>query len=282
MTNKILATVVIYQKKPAESSTLISLSSLKCQWKDHVRLLLWDNSPEPWDEGTTDQAKKMLGLPMEYRHNGGANIGLSTLYNRTIAELSDDEFIWLLDDDSHFDSSILEQMEKAVDECPAIDLFLPLVYSNHRLVSPAQMKLFKGRFLKEIKPGVTSSKNRTAINSGMMIHSRYLKGDFEGYDEELTFYGTDNDFMMKYRRQRKQFYVIDYNMTHSLDFYEKDESYEKKSARFVEQNRAWIHLMRREGWLATIAVQLYLFAFSCKYAIVHHDLRYMFITWTRK
>ncbi len=282
MTNKILATVVIYQKKPDESSTLSSLSTLKYQWKDHVRLLLWDNSPEPWSIGTIDQARNLLGLSMEYRHNGGANIGLSTLYNRSIAELSDDEFLWLLDDDSQFDASFLEQVEKAVDECPAIDLFLPIVYSNNRLVSPAQMKLFKGRFLKSITPGVTSSKNRTAINSGMMIHSRYLKDDFPGYDEELTFYGTDNDFMMRYRRQREHLYVVDYTMTHSLDFYEKNESYEKKSARFVEQNRAWIHLMRREGLLATIAVQLYLFAFSCKYAIVHHDLRYMFITWIRK
>lgn len=282
MSVSFLSVVVIYRKKPRESSTLASLARLGDRWQDQVRVLLWDNSPEPWDNATVEEAKAWLRLPLDYRHNGGENIGLSTLYNRSIREMDEHDYLWILDDDSLFEPAFIEKAVSAIQANPTVDLFLPIVRSNHLIASPAHLRLFKGHFYKAVTPGLMSSRHRTAINSGMIVSGRYLKGDFPGYDEQLSFYGTDNDFMMRYRDQRTEFYVLDYTMSHSLDFYHADEPFEKKSARFVAQNRSLIHLMRRRGLLSTLGVHLYLFAFSCKYALLHRDPRYLFVTWTRK
>ena len=51
---------------------------------------------------------------------------------------------------------------------------------------------------KEKLTGVLKINNRFAINSGMVIDAHYLANTFKGYDERIKFYGTDDDFILKY------------------------------------------------------------------------------------
>ena len=122
-----------------------------------------------------------------------------------------------------------------------------------------------------------TTKHVTAINSGMIISSKYLKNSFEGYDERIKFYFTDNDFMSRYDSSHDKLFVLDYKMKHTLDFYKKGESFEKKKRRFRDLRRSFLILMKRQGWLAYTLTQLYLFVYSVKFSIIQRDIRYIFV-----
>ena len=270
--------VVIYGKRLSESSTLTSLADAGNLLQGRCRLLLWDNSPMPSPSDEVEQFRsKVSDIDLTYRHNQGENVALSKLYNRSIALLQEDEMLVILDDDSHFDARLFSEADAAIAQHTDIDLFIPIVYNGEDIVSPAAMVGFKGHYLKEVKPGLMSVKHRTAINSGMMIRTRYLKHGFDGYDENFRFYFTDNDFMSRYTASHAHFYVLDYKMQHSLNFYARGESFAVKSQRFRDLRRSFLRLMRRKGWIAYAGTWLYLVIYSIKFAIIHRDFRYIFV-----
>jgi hypothetical protein len=172
---------------------------------------------------------------------------------------------------------MFEKANQAITINPSIDLFLPIVMFNNTIVSPAYMWYFKGHFLKHVNNGIMKCKHITAINSGMIIKGDYLKNRFKGYDERITLYGTDNDFMSQYDDTHDHLYVIDYKMRHTLDFYSKEETFEKKSRRYINQRKALLIIMRRKGLLIYLLTHIYYIAFSIKFAIIHKDIRYLFI-----
>lgn len=275
---KYLIIVVIYGKRFSESSTLCSLARFDSFLQGRCRILLWDNSaePQPNDE-VTSFCHSLPDIEVQYRHNQGENVALSKLYNRSIQLLNDDEVLVILDDDSAFDDSLFHLADQAIAEHPHVDLFLPIVRNGKDIVSPAAMVGFKGHYLKQVEPGLMSCHHRTAINSGMMIRARYLKHGFEGYDERIRFYFTDNDFMARYTASHQQFFVLGYEIQHSLNFYARGESFAVKSQRFRDLRRSFLLLMRRRGLLSYLGTQLYLIIYSIKFAIIHRDLRYIFI-----
>lgn len=274
-----LLVVVLYGKQVKEANTFRSLFDFDSHLlQGRCRLQVWDNSPQPLDPAeVNDLCNHLHWADVTYHHNEGQNIPLSTLYNRTIQLLRLDEILVILDDDSLFDSRLFQEADRSIAEHPDVDLFLPVVYNGHDIVSPAAMRLFKGHYLHNVQSGLMSTRHRTAINSGMMIRARYLKNDFEGYDERIRFYFTDNDFMSRYRASHSHFYVIDYQLRHKLDFYARGESFETKSRRFRELRRSFLILMRRRGLIAYIATQIYMTIYSIKFAIIHRDIRYIFI-----
>ncbi len=275
---KFLIIVVLYNKYPQESSTIKCLSRLSATMKDNLKTIVWNNSPQDFDSEHRAELFTLLdGIEVCYKYNDGENIPLSVIYNRTIKEYLDTEFLVIMDDDSVFDESMFEKAIESIDNNPDIDLFLPIVYNGNDIVSPAYMRVFKGHYFKEVNPGIMCSKHITAINSGMIIRSKYLKNTFEGYDERIKFYFTDNDFMSRYDSSHDKLFVLDYKMKHTLDFYKKGESYDKKKRRFRELRRSFLVLMKRQGYAAYILTQLYLFIYSVKFAIIHKDIRYIFV-----
>lgn len=274
---KFLALVVVYKMLPHESNTLRSLAQTCESQKSHIRVIVWDNSPQAYSEADKSELQTLLaGLCVDYRHNGGQNVPLSAIYNRTISEMHDDEYLLLLDDDSNFDASFLLTAEAAIKRYQDIDLFLPVVLNDDQIVSPAIMKGFKGSFFKHVEAGLMACDNVTAINSGMIVNGRYLKHDFEGYDERIKFYFTDNDFMSRYTASHKELVVLDYKIHHCLDFYKKGEPYEVKARRFRELRRSFLILMRRKSLWGYFLTQLYLVVYSVKFSIVQRDVRFLF------
>lgn len=270
--------IVIYGKRIEESSTLRSFVDFGNILQGRCRILLWDNSPSAYREDEIQNyCDRLLGIEFQYHHNQGENVALSRIYNQSIELLHNDEVLVILDDDSVFDDQLFHKADQAIIEYSDSDLFLPIVRNGKDIVSPAAMVGFKGHYLREVPPGLMSCHHRTAINSGMMIRARYLKHGFEGYDERIRFYFTDNDFMSRYNASHTHFCVLDYQMQHSLNFYARGESYQVKSQRFRDLRRSFLILMRRKGWLSYLSTQLYLFIYSIKFAIIHRDVRYIFV-----
>lgn len=270
--------IVIYNKNPEESSTIVSLSNVDDRFKANMRCLVCDNSKKEFDDAQKVKLDCLLkGTDYQYEHNDGRNKPLSEIYNETIKKLRSEEYLIILDDDSVFDSELFEKCSCAIIENRDIDLFLPVIYDRCTAVSPAVLKGFKGHYIKNIKTGRIKCKNITAINSGMIIKAKYLKERFEGYDERIKFYFTDNDFMSKYDLTHKELFVLDYRMDHTLNFYMRGESFEKKKNRFRDLRRSYLILMRRKGLVFYLLTQIYLFVYSIKFSLQQRDIRFIFV-----
>lgn len=270
--------IVIYNKSPEDSSSIVSLSNTDDRFKTNMRCLVCDNSKTEFTEPQKNKLNILLkGVEYQYVYNNGINKPLSKIYNETIKTLRDEEYLIILDDDSVFDSKLFEESSRAIKENKDIDLFLPVIYNNGTAVSPAVLRGFKGHYIKNIKTGRTSCKNITAINSGMIIKAKYLKEDYEGYNEDIKFYFTDNDFMSKYDQAHKELFVLNYRMNHTLNFYMRGESFEKKKNRFRDLRRSYLILMRQKGIVLYWLTQVYLFVYSIKFSIQQKDIRFIFV-----
>lgn len=70
------------------------------------------------------------------------------------------------DDDSEIPESFFVKLIEQISLNPLVNLFLPQIYSNSILISPAKDYLIKTTFLKKLKYGILNSKYATAIDSG--------------------------------------------------------------------------------------------------------------------
>ena len=101
----------------------------------------------------------------------------------------------------------------------------------------------------------------------------------EGVDDRMMrrFYLTDCDFMWTYQRLRSQYVALACTMSHSLDFYDAVEPTEKKLNRFREMRRGFLVAMRKRSWLAYALCYLYMDVYSVKFALLHRNVRFLFV-----
>lgn len=276
---QLLIFVVIYNLSPQDSATLQSLAASVKMLRGCCRqIIVRDNSSRPYDELQRAQLQAMLqDIDVSYWHDG-TNLPLSRLYNTVIREqLLPTDFLLLLDHDTTFDGDFFSALGESLQHSPSCNLFLPIVKQGNDIVSPSYLHLCKGSYWKTEKTGLISVRHHNAINSGMVISGRYLKQCFNGYDERLLFYGTDQDFFQQYSQTNSQCYVLPYVLQHSLNFYDPKESFEKKAARLREIRRAGLILARKRGVFLWLLTYLYFDAFSIKTALRLHEPRYLLL-----
>ena len=118
-----LVTIVLYNKFPKDSSSIRSLADIPEQQRAAIRCIVWDNSrhklPVPQQESLSTMLR---GIKYDYRHNKGANIPLSRLYNQSIRELAEEEYLVLLDDDSAFGPDLFAKYSQAIVEHPSSNI----------------------------------------------------------------------------------------------------------------------------------------------------------------
>lgn len=267
MSAKLLALIVVYGTKPTDTPSLRSL--IQCRVSGYkLRIIVWDNSPQPHDMDWTEfgQTAAYISTP--------DNLGLSTIYNRVIAEhLQSDEHLLLLDQDSELPVDFLENAAIAIEAHPKIDLFLPMVRANGRWASPVTYLCGWGREWRSDMVGSMPSKRVCAINSGMIISSAYLQGEFTGYDERLSFYGTDTQFMLGYMDQRPMVFVIDSVIMHDLSFFSGPSA--RRAEKFVTMRSAYDFIYERRPRIQRIAVKIVMLAMSIRYAVRHKDFAFL-------
>lgn len=226
---------VIYQSNISTSETLMSLVQHQQSLED-TQLICWDNSPTPLPNSEIKIIEK-LGNKSLYFHSA-TNESLSSIYNHiAVTYLEQQDHLVFFDDDTTIPLAYFRSLEHAIKQHTGVNLFLPTVSANNQIVSPAFDYIIKSkRLATQLAPGVMSSRNLTAINSGMAISATVFKNGFR-YDESLKFYGTDNYFMNRYRKRYRDLVILDVVLTHQLTFEDTDEL-EKKIAVFKEVKRA--------------------------------------------
>lgn len=208
--------LICLYKKSIEASDSIQ-SILKAD-KDNINatIYLWDNSPEVLSKEGICFLENNFDHFI-YKHTP-ENVPLSRIYNTVIHSLIDDNaYLMLCDDDSSIPVNFFKVLQSEIKRYPMINLFLPQIYSDSVLVSPAKDYFAFTNFIYNLKTGVLSSNYITAINSGMVISNRVFSNGFR-YDEDLRFYGTDNYFMIEYSRYYPQLNVLDVKVLHSLSY----------------------------------------------------------------
>ena len=261
--------ICLYNKNVNTSNTLQSL--LKSDYvKENSTIFIWDNSIEPLEQESLNFLNNNFSK-LIYKHTP-ENVVLSKIYNAVIESLDDNCYLMLCDDDSNIPVAFFDKLIEQIKINPNQDLFLPQIYSNSVLVSPAKDFLIKTSLIKKLTPGAIMSSYTTAINSGMVISSRFFKEEGFRYDERLRFYGTDNYFMNEYSKLRKDLIVLDIKFTHSLSFNDSNDVNNKlRIFKEIKKSNAIIY---SDQFLKRQIVLFNNLVVACKLSLKHKTLRF--------
>ena len=263
--------VVLYNKKAFDSETILSIKNYISEIAIEVQLLLWNNSSIKITNVELDFLSSFV--PHKIYGNDGCNTSLSEIYTRIYQDCDDDDILLIFDHDTIIPEGYFSELLIAISENPDINLFLPIVKHHNLIISPSKNYGVKGIYWKRPNLGILPAKHITAINSGMAIRCQYLKHKFVGYNLELKFYETDNDFMYKYCRENRELFVLSSQMNHSLGFY--DDSVNSKLNRFKAMKFGRLTHMKTRGMLLYLLAQLQYFYFAIKCTVKYHDLRFL-------
>jgi hypothetical protein len=270
---KLLALVVIFKRRLQDSRSLITLGVQSNPPAMH--LIVWDNSPEPRSREDREWLNATFSS-CEYLHSS-ENLPLSHLYNEVInrwIKRRQGEFshLLLLDDDSQLDPAFLSVAAHSIREFPHVGLFLPIITARGRIVSPAHLIWVKGIHWRRAALGLIRFKFKTAVNSGMIITSRYLRDKFPGYPSSLSFYGTDNWFCDQYSRLEEFAVVFNSIIQHDLSQFNVEEVDVK-----LWRHRDWIRGLRvtnSAGFLRRQTCRIYTMLTCLRMVIRFRDRRF--------
>lgn len=271
---KVKVLIVLYNKHIFESETCQSLVNVgNIHSKAISEIYIWNNSSFLLQENEKNLFDSDFPNARVYYFEDCKNYPLSVVYNTIISRLDTDGGLLILDHDSTFDENFIKEIQEGFNDYPNINLFLPRIYYHSTMVSPARQYYFYGRYLKQEIKGVVKSQFLTAINSGMFIRCSYLKNEFEGYNEKIKFYGTDNDFMYKYSKKNKYIYVLNARINHELNYYE-DISLEKRLHRYKDIRNGIIEQMKSINSVLYFFSRIYLLYYECRMNVKYCTMRF--------
>lgn len=174
--------VVIYNKSCADSLTCQSI----VQAEKPPAVWIVDNSTK--DYGNAEYCKEHGWRYLSMQ----GNAGLSKAYNAALAQLGDaDGLVIWADDDTCFPPTYFMQLTDYAQTHPQAALFLPVVRSGERWISPCIAGKYRVHPVESMEQ--LKGKPITAINSGMA--ARLLLYQDYRYDENLFLDCIDHDFM---------------------------------------------------------------------------------------
>ena len=230
------AAVVIYNMSCCDSPTCRALQNMNDQG---VPVLIYDNSTR--DFGNRAYCDKSGWVYL----GGSGNVGISKAYNACIDYLlsaGNADMLCLFDDDTDLDVIYFSILRKAC-ETTAGKIFVPLIYSNDRLLSPCILKpghkvcMFKN----EAEALSYDGNELTAINSCMAVDlSLFI--DYR-YDVSIFLDGVDHSFVMAMRDRGEFLSVIPYRCVHAFSGGEKP-SLESALVRFRIYAKDYRYVLR--------------------------------------
>ncbi len=213
---RILAVVVRYKTPLPESETVQGLCAAlgaDPELASAVRVLIWDNSPEPL-------ASPALPIPFAYRHTG-ENLGVSGAYNRAM-EMADSlgcRWMLTLDQDTILTAGYLRRMLALSGEVgpdPSICAVVPFVRSHGELVSPRRLGRLNRVFQIAREHSGPLEANAYAINSASLLRVEHLRA-IGGYSEEFWLDLSDVYVFQRLHERGKRIFVAgDLELEHSI------------------------------------------------------------------
>lgn len=246
MTSVIL--IVLYKETLNSSKTVTSLlaNCKRILQGKNILVTIWDNSPQMIDKNDFSCFED-CSIRYKYYHTP-ENLSLSKIYNNVIDLHIEYDFLFIFDQDSYITLDYFSKIETAISTNFKINLFLPYVVINNLFVSPGDWGLYNGKYWTKKATGLISAKNRVAIASGMAIRFNCFNDQKIRFDENLSLYGVDTKFCLDYSKQNVFFYVIDYQLSHSLSIFE-DEPNEIKMKRLLSYGGSLKYILKKKNFI---------------------------------
>ena len=211
-----LIVVVLYKTELYNSITYQSLekSLQKSQLRQKADLLVYDNSPVGNDLIWESKEEKHFNI--SYIHDP-SNPGVSKAYNKAadLANAKKKTLLLVLDQDTNLPNDVLFRYAHDVKSFPNFPLYAPQIYSEGLLYSPCRYIFQKGSNLLGIEAGVHLTKNRSVINSGLLVDLAAFH-QVSGYDEEVQLYFSDHVFFDRIKRHFPKFVIVNCQLEHEL------------------------------------------------------------------
>ncbi|WP_460881866.1 glycosyltransferase family protein [Pseudaeromonas pectinilytica] len=198
--------IVVYSTVPSQTKTLRSLTALNFASSGITpRICVWDNSIYGFDD------EEFISSHAIQRFHCGENTSLAKVYNKVIKELSDYDFLVILDDDTVITDDYLAGIKSAHAE--AADIGIPVIKLNGKIISPGILAGVHGKSIDNINPGLTQIGNFTAMMSGTCISKQVISSGLR-FDERLSFYGVDTRFFRDCSKANYSLFIMPVDVEH--------------------------------------------------------------------
>lgn len=231
--DSLLIIIVTYKEPYTNCKSFCSLlESIDQKYFPYLHFFIYDNSPVSFVNSASKLDTDYQNISVIYNHDS-SNAGLGIAYNRgaTFAKKKNKKWLLILDQDTDFPEGVIQLYYEAILSNSNIDIFAPTLFAKDmKLISPSKYLFKRGFPLAFIPNGITSLKNITPINSGILI-SLALFNLVGGYNERIRLDFSDHAFMDRVRKKRKFFFVINCYIVHNLSSYNLN-TLDKEIARF--------------------------------------------------
>jgi rhamnosyltransferase len=241
----VLSVIVLYKCDLKNSVSFNSLLKGTEKSDGILKLLLYNNSPEiNIDTSSYEQKKINVSLI-----NDDTNSGVSKAYNlaHLMAKEEGRKWLLLLDQDtqlpSDFFSAFFEHRKKDAEKREW--LYIPIIKSNNRILSPARSFLYRGFMKKKVETGSVHIKNLAIINSGVIV-TNHLFENAGGFNKEVQLDFSDFSFFRRVKKIYSKVFILNVECSHSFSGLEYD-NYEKVLNRFKIYNRNAVAFSREKG-----------------------------------
>lgn len=251
--------IVLYRMELAQSPAFQSVMAARERLSadaGEVRVLLWDNSPEP--EAVRDLPKGVAYFPDK------SNSGLATAYNHAIewASLNGSEWLLTLDQDSAVPADFFVRMAaaaRASTRYAGIGAIVPQIAADGRQLSPNHFQF--GAIPRWYRTGYVGVPKESvfAFNSGAMLKVAALK-QVGGYDPRFWLDDSDAMIFSKFHEHGKRVYVSgDIQVEHEFsikDMQKRMSSERYRNALFAETAFWDLRMSWAAGWERTLRLAL--------------------------
>lgn len=236
----ILAILVIYQRLPMDSSSLITLMDSAEQVEGsgvRLKLIVADNTPG-------GQSVSNLPATVTYRAYPD-NPGLAQPYNDALAVAATEGIDWLLtlDQDTQLPVEFLAKMANAAQAHAGdekVAAVVPRIEDVGRLISPFY---FARGFLPTVLPasaGGIAPPHTSALNSASLVRVRSVL-EVGGYDLSFPLHNSDTRLYQRLDEAGKRVAIADVTVQHELSIMRREERMSAERYRLMlrDECRLW-------------------------------------------
>lgn len=208
----IYALIVIYNKSCRESN---SIKDIK-KYAPDINLIVYDNS-------TNDFGNSKFCKENNYFYfTQNKNVGISKAYNFIMDHFrfNKDDYLIMLDDDTHLTLEYLEETKKLV-YLHQYDVNLPIVKANQKIISPYNYYMNCRTKMIQNPSDIIISK-ASGINSGMVINTNLFQKI--RYNENLFLDYVDYDFMRRVHKSQGTIHIMHSIINQEFQYFNYDKT----------------------------------------------------------
>lgn len=272
VTKDILVVLVLYNCRIEASAAFYSLNRALEKSNGKLDLLIYDNSPHPI---TSEREFDISNFHITYINNP-SNPGVSKAYNEgwQLARNMGKKYLLLSDQDTSYPDNAIEMYCAQAEK--EYWLSAPILLSGLGIVSPCGYKWGRGWILDNCPAGKISLRNRSVLNSGLLIKLDILDS-VGGYNEQIPLDFSDHEWITRVKKVLPTIHVMNLVCHHELSAEETNK--EKVLIRFNHYLSGSRELQKVES---SLALRFLAFARGLKLSIRFRTFAFLHALWQQK